>query len=182
MSVNSYWENIYEYQDDPNLLENKLNIIFKYFMHKSAQQLNIYLSTFENCFANPNEIQLTLSQEKIKRIKKVNSFFQSDQFRGFILKTFMNYEAYFVPTRNTELIKISNLKDIPEPVLGKANLLLKSMIKIEISSDYDAKERRFNNYAAILDLNSNPSLLILLDPINEPLKFKISWIDSNGKL
>ena len=105
MSVNSYWENIYEYQDDPNLLENKLNIIFKYFMYKSAQQLNIYLSTFENCFANPNEIQLTLSQEKIKRIKKVNSFFQSDQFRGFILKTFMNYEAYFVPTRNTELIK-----------------------------------------------------------------------------
>jgi len=152
VSVNSYWENIYEYQDDPNLLENKLNIIFKYFMYKSAQQLNIYLSTFENCFANPNEIQLTLSQEKIKRIKKVNSFFQSDQFRGFILKTFMNYEAYF----------------------------LKDSGHLDIRKYFPSKN--YNNYAAILDLNSNPSLLILLDPINEPLKFKISWIDSNGKL
>ena len=51
------------------------------------------------------------------------------------------------------------------------NILLNSIVKLVIASDYDSRERRLDNYASILDVNSNPTILIQIDPINETLLF-----------
>lgn len=138
---------------------------------------------------NPNDLISSLRISNFDNVKEINSYFQSDKFSGFVLKLDLIkydliYEAYFVPTKNKDLIELnSNFNaTVSQVLLNKKDLLLKSLVKLEVSSDYDAKERRFNNYGSILDLNSNPSLLILLDPINESIKFKISWINPNGKI
>lgn len=147
-------------------------------MQKSTNQFIDYVKSFETYFENSDHLLSILSTSSMVNIKEVNAFFQADKFKGYVVQVEFNesnlvYEAYLTQAKNNYLIDTSTNY--------KHNLLLKSIIKLEISSDYDAKERRFNNYGSILDLNSNPSVLIWLDPIDEPLRFKIVWIDPDGK-
>ena len=133
---------------------------------------------------NPNELKQTLTNFNFNYLKNVNSFFQADKFRGYVAQIKVNnflFEAYFSPTKRMNSIEINpDFKNKSQSSINKMNLLLNSIAKLEVSSDYDSKERRFNNYGSLLDINCNPSLLIVIDPIEEDFKFQIVWFDSNG--
>lgn len=122
-----------------------------------------------------NEIELNLNNSNLVQ---VNSFFQSDKFKGYVIQIINNtnnnlvYEAYFKPISNKHLIDVDTN--------DSNNILLNSIVKLVIASDYDSRERRLDNYASILDVNSNPTILIQIDPINETLLLKIKWYNSNG--
>ncbi len=170
-SINSYWENVYDKETD-NQLENRYEIIFSYFIRKSIENLLNYLNAFKE-YIKLNEIELNLNNSNLVQ---VNSFFQSDKFKGYVIQINNNnnlvYEAYFKPISNKHLINVDTN--------DSNNILLNSIVKLVIASDYDSRERRLDNYASILDVNSNPTILIQIDPINETLLLKIKWYNSNG--
>ncbi|RMZ98478.1 xylosyltransferase oxt [Brachionus plicatilis] len=53
---------------------------------------------------------------------------------------------------------------------------------IQVSTNFDQKERQFSNYANIMDVDDNPYVSMEFDPINEPIEFSIKWIDPFGNL
>ena len=61
------------------------------------------------------------------------------------------------------------------------NVFLNSLVKLEISTNYDTKEQRFNNYASLIGQNSNPVLLLQIDPLSQPIQLNIVWINPDGK-
>ena len=85
----------------------------------------------------------------------------------------LSFETYFKPISLTYLSE-------SESLALNASAFLTSLTKIQLSSNYDAKERRLNDYASILDTKTNPSILMKFDPINETLEFTILWTNPNG--
>ena len=65
--------------------------------------------------------------------------------------------------------------------LESVNLFLQNLIQIEISTEFDARERKFSkNYASIIDQKDNPELLMEFDPLDKPLEFSIEWYSENS--
>jgi len=58
---------------------------------------------------------------------------------------------------------------------------LNNLVTIEISTEFDSRERKFSkNFASVIDQNDSPELLLEFDPLEIPLEFSIEWYDING--
>ena len=167
LSVNSFWINIYDQIDKNPTIDYE--IIFSYFTIASTKYITNLIESFE--VVGPKKI---LNQIEFN---KVNSFFQSDRFKGLVINinNELNYEAYFIPVKSKFLTKINK-----ESNLG--NSFLNSLIHMEISTNYDFKEQKLTNYAAFIKLNSNPVLLMQIDPLQNDMNLIINWINPHSKL
>jgi hypothetical protein len=95
------------------------------------------------------------------------------------------YESFYVPTATRSIINVTGTNELAsnqsENLVAKANEILKSLVKVKVSTDYDSKERLFNNYASVIDQNSNPVLLMEFDPFNYSANLNILWLNPSGK-
>ena len=89
----------------------------------------------------------------------------------------VNYETFFMKSSSKQTISIADTLKTS----SVNNLFLQSLIKIEISTEFDARERKFSkNYASIIDQNDNPELLMEFHPLEDQLDFTIEWYSANG--
>lgn len=86
------------------------------------------------------------------------------------------YEAYFCQKSSKNSINTNFNVSSDDLVASKANLL-QLLIRFAISTEFDTRERQFNNYAGIMDQKSDPVLILEFDPIEIPMDFVIKWID-----
>lgn len=190
-SLNSYWHNMFHHEDTH--IELKFKILYDYFIKASIQEFLKKFNSLANHFDSIidfNKINIFLNsliQKKInfKILKTVDAYFESNSFKGFVLnfqihdENFVStFEAYFTKTKISEFINLIQ----PNETSNKNENFLKNLVQIKISSDYDSKERKFSNYANIIDQNSNPTILMEFDPIEPSLEFKINWYDSENIL
>jgi hypothetical protein len=100
----------------------------------------------------------------------LSAFFEADQFKGLIItQQKSKQEAYF---KQNKIISIVNNKDNQS--------LLQSLVKIQVSTDFNERENKFlKNFASLVNHKSNPCLLMHFDPIENDLEFTIKWIDPN---
>lgn len=158
-------------------------------------------SVYNNYLTNSNRLEDVIKanayfqSDKFQGIFFENNYIRKIIFWHFIVKkklkgyiinvrafdnttnTFVDYEAFFKPTKKKEITKI-NEKNAPN-----AHIFLESLAKFEISTDYDFKEQMFlTNYASIIHQDSNPILHMILDPVTEPLNMTIEWTNSESKI
>ncbi len=151
----------------------------------SSEYLSEYMNSLDECSMQVqiNEMLARIAgQKRLDSINKVNSFFQSNTFKGFVMnvKTSLNekpfdFEVFVTPTRK---------KTITETVteITDANKFLDLVSKFEVSTDYDSKEQMFySNYASIIGQTSNPTLMLAIDSVPEDFNFTFVWKNSNGR-
>lgn len=161
--------------------ETKNQIVFDYIANSSFKFLIERLEHSKDYLDSADQIiDLVSKVNTEKHLVKVNSFFQSEKYKGFVLnfqisddKTDMmiDYEAFYAPKK---MLEIKNSQ-------GSENFF-KVLQNIEISSDYDAKEQILSNYARVIDQKTNPQLLLQIDPIEQPLSLQITWSNSEGNI
>lgn len=158
-----------------------------YFLEISSDDILQKLYTTEY---NLNSLEVELKQLNLSSVQKLESFFEANNFKGFVvnlkldnqLGDLFEYEIFFSVKNTKELTKIKEIEDKKlSNLMLKRDLILQSLIKMKMSSEFNSRERFFKNYASIMDLNSNPILLMEFDPIDKPIEFFIVWSDSNGK-
>ena len=95
----------------------------------------------------------------------------------------IDYEIHFSNANLQSLTKIHSLNITNQDANIKSHreYFLDHIIKIEISSDYDSRERKFKNYDTLMNQNNNPSLLLEFDPLDKSVEFYIVWKNPNGK-
>ena len=53
---------------------------------------------------------------------------------------------------------------------------------IEVSTDFEKRERRGNNYASLIDEKSNPFVVLnFVKKIHSEIRLTINWMDPNGE-
>lgn len=161
-------------------METSKQIVFDYMMSKSYETLRGRLAHITENLDDKEQMLRLLAHSKSAHLVQVNSFFQAEKFKGFVLNfriadedepdmAQIDYEVFFKPIQMLEIMENKNNGNF-----------LKVVQKIEISSNYDAKEQILLNYAGIIDQTSNPQLLIQVDPIDEPLSLTITWANNEG--
>lgn len=152
---------------------------------KNIDAINHYTLDYSRIVATLNDA--VNAGSSLTHVRRVDGFFQANKFKGFVLdlsykdtelKTRLEFQALFRLREPRELTKLYNVQDTE--LSRQRDLILNSMIRLEVSTDYDQKERRFNNYAQIIDQRSNPTLLIQFDPLPQPIQFDIAWLDKNS--
>ena len=189
-SLHSYWENVYDAAAD-GFLDKNFEILFDYFLVQTnlilSQRFRILQETvahdFKCIYAYNNKLKLN----------SVNAYFYADTFKG--LKHSFDWiwfkfdrncvkKGYVINVSTPEMdncqteVYFSPLKS--QFVSTSPNVFLNSLVKLEISTNYDTKEQRFNNYAALIGEKSNPILLIQIDPLSQPIHLHIAWINPDG--
>ncbi len=171
-------------------------LLFKVFFLNSVQMLKNRLETASSHY-NRDHIALfslldTVSAGKFNSyVNKVEALFLENKFRGFIVNVAAHdsvanvefaYEAFYRKRTSKELIRTYDIENrLLDELISMRELFLNSLLRMEISTDYDQKERRFTNYVSIMNERSNPTLLMEFDPIERPLEFFILWVDKNSK-
>ena len=90
-------------------------------------------------------------------------------------------EIFFKKASTKDLIILPQKKNVT--LNRKVDVFLQSLIKIQISTDFDARERMFfKNYAHIIGQHDNPELLMEFDSLDESLEFLIQWFSPNSNL
>lgn len=174
-SLSSFWQNVFD-PSEPN--EFKFQILFAVLSRISWIKLK-YL-------ANSALMDTNFFGQEYS-LRSVDAFFEADSFKGYVLnfKTDNNFEfeTFFRLNSLKNLIKIFHLNETKNQnlILMRENFL-QSLIKIQVSTDFEQKERQFSNYANIMDVNSNPIVAMEFDPINVPIEFSLKWIDPLGSL
>ena len=169
-SLNSYWHNVYDCEEK-SLLEKKLTILLDHFRNtarsKFIEILNVELS-----------------------VKTLYSYFEADLFKGYVLKFEVSDtidhmrlvvgEIFFRKASSKHMVSFPDSKN--DCKNSQVILFKQSLVKIEISTEFDVRERKFlKNYASIIGQTDNPELLMEFDPLDEPIDFLIEWFTPNGK-
>jgi len=191
-SLNSYWHNVFHHEDTH--MELKYKITFDYLIKVSIQELINKFYTLGSHFNYKIDFDRIIKflnnfvkddVNSFKILKTVNAYFESNNFKGFVFNIditndffSLNYETFFTKSKLDDLTSIIRSNETN----SNNELFLKSLVQMKLSSDYDTKERIFNNYANIIDQNTNPTLLMEFDPIEISLEFKINWYDSGNIL
>lgn len=135
-----------------------------------------------------------LSVDHIRSIQRVEAFFEASKFRGYVVtietsnrrnNISFEYEAYFMPRSSKETIKViqpSASLSSSEELNAVRSQLLQILTRFVVSTDFDSKERQFNNYAAVMDQKSDPALLMDFDPVvDRDIEFWITWSNPSSK-
>lgn len=165
-SLNSYWHNIFSHGHSSSSVELKFKTLFRIFLR------------FPPLLDRLNSVETEFDLNSTPNLTLAHAFFEGDQFRGIVLNVEgppFGYEVFFTMKRAKYLIDHFNTSDAA--MADHKTFILKSIIRMEVSSDYDVKERRFVNYASVMDVNSEPALLLEFDPVEQPINLIISWLD-----
>lgn len=174
-SLYSFWQNVFDSREKSEAkYKNLFEILSKISWHK-LEELSIAA-----------QVNLNLIGKEYF-LRSVEAFFEADVFKGFVLNfktnTHFIFETFFKIKSLKSFIKISHLNETGIPSMNKMREnFLQSLIKIQVSTDFEQKERHFSNYANIMDVDDNPLVSMEFDPINEPIEFCIKWIDPLGIL
>lgn len=137
----------------------------------------------------------------LQLLKQVNSFFDADEFNGLVLNvelTFadfnVNFETLFKPIKHITVNRLSSNPDEEEKermveeinkdsdLKRKGQLIQNNLISIELSTDYDSKDRQFrSNYPGVMDGADIPIVKLDFDPMNETIDLFFSWFDPESK-
>jgi hypothetical protein len=129
----------------------------------------------------------------VKHVKNIDAFFEGGKFEGFVINIRsedevlgsnlkFDYEVFMSRKSSKDLIRLHEIiKSDNSNLTSVKDLILNSLIKIQISTDYDQKERKFTNYASLMNQKSNPTLLMEFDPLEKPIEFFIQWVDPDSK-
>lgn len=91
---------------------------------------------------------------------------------------FLSFETFFRKSSTKNVVDLSDKKNITNT---NNEFFLNNLVTIEISTEFDARERKFSkNFAFVIDQNDNPELLMEFDPLETPLEFTIEWYNRNG--
>ena len=196
-SLHSFWLNVYE-QTDTAAIDRKSMSLFEHFYARSLDSVLARLSALEQHFRNASEwtsvrdqcrAHTATAQFAFKRnLRTAHAFFHADKFRGFVLGVHverasgdlvLDYEALVVPLASRHHTTV-----IAAPAVGDNNtatnalraVLLESVAKLRVSSEYDHKEAAFLvNYADLLGAHSNPTLLLHVDALNQSVELDVQW-------
>ncbi len=186
---------MYARQDSAGL-DEAYALLFKALFQNSVQMFTNRLETATNHYSSGHNALFSLldtvrTGEFSEYVNKVEALFIESKFKGFIVnvaahdsktKVEFAYEVLYRKRTSKELIKAHDISNrLLEELTSTRELFLNSLIRMEISTDYDQKERRFSNYVSIMNEKSNPTVLMEFDPIERPLEFYILWIDKNSK-
>lgn len=174
LSINSFWINIYDRID--KFLAIDYEIIFSYCVIISTEYLKDLMESFEVFELKEKLNQIMFNTN---HINKVNSFFQSDKFKGIVVdvnaSAEIRHEVFLTPVKSKYLTRINKGSN-------NGSLFLNSLMHLEVSTNYDFKEQKLANYAAIIKQDSNPVLLMQIDPLPNDIDLKINWINPNSNL
>jgi hypothetical protein len=136
--------------------------------------------------------QMLKHLNKIKRdsyfdfLRAANAFFEANKFKGFVLNMNikkdinLQFEVFFTQTNVESVFEIKDLKNLSEECISLSKYLQRSIIYFHVSSDYNSREKRFDNFFNVLDQKTNPTVLIEIDVLEKPLEFFIMFRDPNG--
>ncbi len=155
------------------------------FYHYSLNEIN-------NNQDKTNLLNETINfNDKPHMLENIYSYFNNDLFQGFILTLKQSngqmVETYFKFNYDSILETINepyqwHLNNICQPN-SKKQYFLNQIESIELSTDFDYREMRLNNYANLIDENDRPVLVInFVDNYDKDLIFYIQWFNPEGKL
>jgi hypothetical protein len=135
-------------------------------------------------------INIALDRKKPSMLQNIYSYFYQDEFAGFILNfkiSNIKFEAFFTFNDDFYLETInephewnSNDKCYPK---RKYQLLFELIDTIEVSTDFDYREMRCNNYAGLFDEHARPTLVInFRKSIPKNITFYTQWFDPDGRI
>lgn len=174
-SLFSFWQNVFHSEEPTEAkYKNLFKILSKISLHKLEE------------LASMAQVNLNLIGKE-HFLTSVEAFFEADVFNGYVLNFKTNkdfiFETFFKKKSLKNLIKLFRLQETSNPILNEMrDNFLQSLIKIQVSTDFEQKERHFSNYANIMDIDDNPLVSMEFDPINQPIEFCIKWIDPLGNL
>ncbi len=160
--------------------------LLDYFMISSTEYLSEYLNSLDESsmsFQISEMIKSISDNQRLDSIAEVNSFFQMNKFKGFVMnvKTLFNskifdYEVFITPVQKKAITKINEGVLKPDEFLSLVN-------QFEISTDYDSKEQMFYyNYASVIQQKSNPILLIAFDFVPKSMNLTFVWTNSQSMI
>jgi hypothetical protein len=89
------------------------------------------------------------------------------------------FETFLRKSSTKQIVNLPDKKNSNSSI----NSFLNNLVKIEISTEFDTRERKFSkNFAFVIDQNDNPELLMEFDPLEAPIEFSIEWYNVNGNL
>jgi len=121
-------------------------------------------------------------------LRSVNGFFEANKFKGFVMNleikksVNLQFEVYFQQANVERLFEITDLKNVSQESISLSKHLQKSIIFFHVSSDYNSREKRLDNFVNVLDQNTNPTVHIEIDVLDKPLEFFIMFKDPNGMI
>ncbi len=90
------------------------------------------------------------------------------------------FETFLRKSSTKQLVNLPDKKDASYSN-SSVNSFLNNLVKIEISTEFDTRERKFSkNFAFVIDQNDSPELLMEFDPLEAPIEFSIEWYNVNG--
>ena len=133
--------------------------------------------------------------DKPYQLENIYSYFKNDLFQGFVLS--LNHQSSSIIETYFKLNHNFVLQTINEPHEWHSNRKCSSMLikdnrrqyflnqieSIELSTDFDYREMRLNNYANLINENDRPVLVInFVHEYKHDLVFYIQWLNPYGKL
>lgn len=163
------------------------------------ESLNSYwqsLYHFKDVSPQPNEALLTVAQALIRinsksnqihqfyeplLVNEVTDYWELDVYKGFLIR----HEARINSNMTVELETLCRPSHQHAQV-SKSNKLAKKIMQLDVSSDFDKKELLSKNFARVLSVHSDPTLIFKLSgtshPENSTITLNVIWIDPSDKV
>lgn len=159
INLNNYWQSVYHTQD------------------KSPP--DDALLTVSTSLIRINSLSLSYN---VNNIIEITSFFETDNYRGFLIKHEGNLDSFV-----TDNLIFETLVRPTQIAKSSVSNVIGGRIKfIEVSSEYDQKEQISRNFGKTLGPNSEPVVVFKLtgtQPDNKTVyNITALWIDSTGSL
>ena len=196
-SLNAFWLNVYS-RDDATVQPQRHALLFhtffrssvRTFAHRLEMAVSHYSSEHAGLFSLLADMQTTGRFDE--HVEKIEALFTENRFKGYLVSVVaassstgldLAFEVLFRRRTSKELIGTFEIANrLLEDLISTRESILNSLVTMEVSTDYEQKERRFGNYAWVMDDRSNPTLLMEFDPIDRPIEFHILWVDKNSEL